>query len=379
MTKFDFAFPGTAAFEEGAARAKAYQRTRNWLTLLGIFLTLALFFVYFALGLDQSFLERSRFVASRFGQLFFFFLFFSLYFLIFSAPLHFYSSFVVENRFGLTNHTLGTWLVDFIKKEILSFGFSVLLVLGFYAMVWQWPAHWWLGAWIGYTFITVVMGKLFPVLIVPLFYRYQPLGDGEVKQKVMDLVRRFRHRVQDVYSLNLSRTTKKANAMFCGLGKTRRIVLSDTLLSHFTADEIEAVVAHELGHFRNKDIWRHIGVSMTVSFTMFLVVFFYLQACFPAFGRQGADDIVQMPLVFFSFFLMSLLAAPLLHAYSRRRERKADEFAVQSIEDRRSFVSALAKLATVNLADPDPHPIVEFLLYDHPAIRKRIQAAKILR
>lgn len=358
-------------------RAKAYQRTRNWLTLAGLGLTLGAFMVLFACHFERSwFAISSQVVVNQYGQLSVFFLMFSLYFLLFQAPLGFYSSYVLEHQYELSNQSLRTWFRDFLKKELLSFGISLLLILGLYAIIWQDPFRWWWWTWIGYTLVSVVLGQLFPVLVVPLFYKYRPIEDGELKSRILALAKQFGLRIDNVYSLNLSRTTKKANAMFCGIGKTKRVVLADTLLDHFTPDEIEVVTAHEVGHFRHKDIWRQLALMTVISFAIFWFAGFWLRRHIPDFGYDGGADAQLLPWILFIFYLPGIFLSPLTNAYSRHRERKADEFALRVLKKPGAFISAMEKLGRMNLADPNPHPLIELILYDHPSIQKRIAFAE---
>ena len=160
------------------------------------------------------------------------------------------------------------------------------------------------------------------------------------------------------------------------MGKTKRVILGDTLLGQFSNSEIETVLAHELGHFKHKDIWKQFGIGVLVSFFAFWLAFWMLKINSSSFGLRGAGDIGDFPLLCLVFYLFSLLSSPASNAYSRYVERKADEFALRIIPDRGVFISAMEKLSAINLSDPNPHPVIEFLLYDHPSIQKRIQFAQ---
>ncbi len=357
-------------------RSKEYQGIRNRLVLAGLILTFVLFFLLFSFDLSRWFFELSGSGHSRYFRLLLYFLALSAYFFICGIPLRIYSGFVLEHRYQLSNQNFQGWLLDEVKKELISFLFSAVLVTGLYWMIWRFPSGWWIGTWVGYTLVSIILGKLFPVLVVPLFYRYKPIAEGPLKQRILALASRFGMNVENIYSLNLSKTTKKANAMFCGLGKTKRVVLADTLLDRFTDDEIEVVTAHELGHFVNRDIWRHLGFGMLTSAVIFWLSFRTVLYLEPSFGLNGAEDIQAMPILFFIFFLASLFLTPLSHAYSRWRERLADLFALKTLSSKGAFISTMEKLSETNLADPNPHPLIEFLLYDHPSIQKRISMAR---
>jgi len=216
------------------------------------------------------------------------------------------------------------------------------------------PAHWWIWAWASYAFLSYVLGKVFPVLIVPLFYKYGKLEDKELETKVLALAARFDMPVGNVYSLNLSKTTKKANAAFMGIGKTKRVVLSDTLIQNFTHSEVEVVVAHELGHYKHHDVWRLLAFGLGASLIAFAVGFGGMNALVPALSLSSAADVAGLPLLFLIFYIVNLVLMPVTNGYSRRRERAADIFALKALATREVFISCMAKLGEQNLADPEP-------------------------
>ncbi|MBI1977565.1 MAG: M48 family metallopeptidase [Candidatus Omnitrophica bacterium] len=358
-------------------RNKAYQRQRNWLTLYGLLLSLAILTVAIVFRLTFLFHDRaSQITSSSFGIVFFYFLFFSIYSLVLSLPLSFYSGFILEHRYELSNQSFLSWLWEHAKKELLSFGIAAVLVLLLYALIWNFETNWWFLAWIGYAVFSLVLGKLFPVLIVPLFYKYSPIADEVLRKRIEVLADQFGVKIQNVYSLNLSKTTKKANAAFTGFGKTKRVILGDTLLNSFNHDEIETVLAHELGHYKHHDIWKQFGFGILLSFIGFWLAAQALDAFSGPLGYLGAGDVRSFPLLCLVFFIFSLVISPAGNAFSRFAERKADQFALDVTKDTKSFISAMQKLSNTNLADPNPHPLIEFFLYDHPAIGKRIQVAE---
>lgn len=360
-------------------KASAYQRIRRRLTLFQLFLTPALLLILIATGL--TFGIRVNAITATGGNdwavVAVYFLLFSLYFMAFDLPLSYYASFMLEHEFQLSNQTLRQWVLDFIKKALLGFLFSLLLLEILYWLIRAFPVGWWILAWAAYAFVSYVMGKLFPVLIVPLFYKYGKLEDRELEDRVLKLAARFGMPVKQVYSLNLSKTTKKANAAFMGIGKTKRIVLSDTLISRFSYAEIEVVLAHELGHFKNKDIWRFLGFGLVTSFLAFAAGFWGMQALMPALQLKTAADIAGLPLLFLIFYGVNFVLMPLQHGYSRHRENEADLFALRACASKTDFISCMTKLGEQNLADPNPPGWYEWLFYDHPSIAKRIQRAKL--
>lgn len=361
----------------GTEKNKAYQRMRNWLSLAGLILTAITLFAAIQARLTFVFYDwAGHFTAPPYGTLFFYFVFFSLYSLLLSFPLSFYSGFSLEHQYQLSNQTLPAWAWESAKKQLLSFSITAPLVLGLYALIWHLPSSWWFWAWAGYALFSLVLGKLFPILIVTLFYKYSPISDEVLKKKIEALADRFGVHIQNVYSLNLSKTTKKANAAFSGFGKTKRVILGDTLLASFDHGEIETVLAHELGHYKHHDIWKQFAFGTVFSFIGFWAAFQSMGLFSHGLGYSGAGDIRSFPLLCLIFFVFGLILTPAGNAFSRLAERRADEFAIEATKDKISFISAMQKLSDQNLADPNPNPIIEFLLYDHPAIGKRIQMAE---
>ena len=367
--------PGELSSEE-LKNAKSYQRIRNWLTLVDIVLTILLLCVMMGFGIQNFFLWLAGISNHLWLELFLFFLGFSLFFLVFHLPFRFYSGYLLEKRYQLSNHTPQSWVMETLKKEILSFVLTTALVFLLFLLVWKNPKDWWWWTWLAYAGVTILLGKLFPILIIPLFYKYDPLPEGELRARIVTLANRFGMNVKNIYSLNLSKTTKKANAAFLGLGKTKRIVLSDTLIQNFTNDEIETVLAHELGHFKHKDIWKQLALGMIMSWMAFWLVHRVLDSVAADFGYLGIKDLYYFPLLCLVFYSFSLIVSPLGNFFSRYVEKQADLFALRATRDQDAFISAMEKLSQMNLADPSPHPLIEFLLYDHPAIGKRIALAQ---
>ncbi len=362
------------AVEYSPEKAKTYQRKREILTLLHLVITPALLALVIMTGLSAWLKETAQAVSpSPFLVFAVYFIFYSLFMMLAEFPFSFYSGYVVEKKFSLSNQSFAGWLGVYLKKTVLSFVFSLFLIEGFYFLVWNFPNRWWLGAWGAFALISYFMGKIFPVFIVPMFYKYGLVENQEVKDLILKLAARFKMPLSQVYSLNLSKTTKKANAAFMGLGKTRRVVLSDTLLAHFTPEEIEAVVGHELGHCVHQDIWKQLALGLVTSFAGFWLVFKILPSAAQIFGFYGPGDIASLPLFFLMFYVFYLVLTPLQNAFSRKVEREADRFAFEACAKPKILRECLEKLARVNLSDPDPNPVFEWFFYDHPSIGNRVR------
>jgi len=239
------------------------------------------------------------------------------------------------------------------------------------------PDTWWLWAAGLLLIFDVVLSTLAPVLIFPIFNKYTPLGEEHAGliERLMKLAERAHTRVRGVYQFDMSRRTKAANAALTGMGNTRRILLGDTLLNEFTTDEIETVLAHELGHHVHKDIPLGIAVSTVLTLGGLYLASVVLNWGVSYFGFTGPGDIAALPLFILVMGAYGLLTMPLGNAFSRWRERRADDYALKMTGNGPAFASALTRLANQNLADVDPEPWVEFLLYSHPALGKRIEKA----
>lgn len=295
-------------------------------------------------------------------------------------PLGYYSGFVIEHRFGLSNQTRRAWLGEQIKGLGLMLAFEIPLTTGAYAVIRRWPRAWW-AILSGLSVpLTVLLAQLFPVLIAPIFNKYEPLRDRALAERLKQLAAESGIQVADVLQMDMSRQTEKANAFFAGLGPTKRIVLADTLLEKFTPEEIEAVVAHETGHQAHHDIWRFVALGTAFTFILTYTVSRAANWSLVRFGRKigtsDLGDVATLPLLGWILSLAGLVLTPLQSAYSRRIERNADTFALRLTHDPLGFGSAMTRLAEVNLSDPKPPAVVRYLLYSHPPVAERIERAR---
>jgi STE24 endopeptidase len=255
-------------------------------------------------------------------------------------------------------------------------GLLVLEVI--YALLRAAPQTWWLWAAGAMLLFSVVLANLAPVLLMPLFNKFVPLGDehADLARRLMRLAERANTRVRGVYRFDMSRRTRAANAALTGIGSTRRIILGDTLIDSFTPDEIETVLAHELGHHVHRDIPIGIVVESVVTLIGFGAAAIIIQWGATALGFAGPSDIATLPLFALAMGAFGVITMPLGNGYSRWRERRADEYALSATGNGEAYASALTRLANQNLADADPEAWVEFLLYSHPALSKRIAMAR---
>jgi STE24 endopeptidase len=245
-----------------------------------------------------------------------------------------------------------------------------------YALLAYQPQWWWLWVAVILLFFSVIMANLAPVLIFPLFYKFTPLPEGELTERLMALVARANTKVRGVFSMHLSNKTTAANAALMGLGNTRRIVLGDTMTDRYTVDEIEVVLAHELGHHVHHDIWKLlISQSILMLGGLFVANLILHQVVESSHLYTALTDPATLPFLFLLMGLFGLIVMPISNSYSRRVEYQADEYALQSTQKVSAFKSAMTRLANQNLAEIEPSPLVELLFHSHPSIRKRLQHA----
>lgn len=365
--------------EDTASVAKRYARIKLRLSLLGTALFFALTILVLASDATRILEETARrFVDNDYGVLLAFTAALGVAEVILTFPLQYYSGFYLEHKYNLSNQTLSAWMWEGLKGLLVSIPIVVPLIAVLYYCVRTFGSLWWLPVGSLLFLVSVVLARLTPVLLLPLFYKFKPLQDGELKTKILALCHNFGMPVQGVFVFDMSKNTKKANAAFTGIGKSKRIILGDTLVANFRDEEIESVFAHELGHYK----LRHIAVMMALgtvnSFLgLFLTALLY-QHSLAWFGFVSPDQIAAFPLLALWLGVYSLVANPLTNVISRAHEHAADRFAVRLTGNAEALGNSLKKLASINLADVSPDPWVEFLFHSHPSIEKRIRAIDLV-
>jgi STE24 endopeptidase len=360
------------------AEAREYARIRRRLMVLDLALgglyALAWLVLGWSKALEGMLLELTTNVwllVAAFGAIFG-----GIYFLL-GLPLSYFSGYTLPHRYGLSTQTFKGWVIDQVKSVMVGGALALFVLEVIYAVLRSAPDTWWLWAGVILLFFNVILANLAPVLLFPIFYKFTPLGDehAELVERLVRLAERAKTHVRGVYQFDMSRRTKAANAALTGLGNTRRIILGDTLIKEFTEDEIETVMAHELGHHVHRDLPIGLLVESVITLGGLYLASVGLDWGVTAFGFESPADIAALPLFALVIGAYGLLTMPLVNAYSRWRERRADEYALQATGNGKAYASALARLANQNLAEADPEPWVEFLLYSHPALGKRIAMA----
>ncbi|MCC7181412.1 MAG: M48 family metallopeptidase [Acidobacteria bacterium] len=291
-------------------------------------------------------------------------------------PFSWYQGFALEHRYGLSTQSGAHWLADQVKAACLALTIAVIAASVIFASLRRWPDWWWMISAGAFAAALVGLARIAPVLLLPIFYKFRPLDRPPLVDRLMALAARARTDVVGVFEWVLSGHTRKANAALAGLGHTRRILLSDTLLADYTDDEIEVVLAHELAHHVHRDLWRGIAVQTLVLVGGFYAADVVLRAAVVRLGLRGMADPAALPLLMLVGGTWSFLALPLVNALSRAQERAADRYALEATRNPEAFVSAMKRLSQQNLAEERPSALARWLFYSHPPIRERIEAAR---
>ncbi len=287
-------------------------------------------------------------------------------------PLQLTSSYFLEHAYGFSNQTIPAWIGERVKGLMLSTVLVAPVLLFFYYALRTLGNLWWLPAATLLCVIQLLVMRIVPTFIFPLFYKFKSLEEGDLKQAVRQTAVTVGVPIEGVYVVNLSKNTKKANATFTGRGGSRRVILGDTLVANLTDDEIFAVFAHELAHYKLKHMWVGFTVSVAATFlTLFLVAQLYV-ASIGWFGLTSPEQIAALPVAALWLGVLSLVTTPFGNFISRAQEHAADRWGVKMSGNKKAFANVLAKVARISIADPLPHPLVEFLFHRHPSLSKRI-------
>jgi len=364
---------------EHVSNEKLYNRIKLRLSIIDLVLDLLLITVLAFSGISAFIAGISGITGNIYGDFLIFMFVIGLGLSIIGLPLDFYGSYIVEHKFGLSNQTFFKWVWERIKSTALSVVIGVPVSLVFYFLIRSMGDKWWL-YFAGFIFVvSVFFARVAPVVIFPLFYKFTRLEDGEIKEKLEKILSQVNIQITGIFSFNMSKDTKKANAGFTGLGKIKRIILSDTLLEKFTPDEIAIVFAHEAGHYKHRHIVKNIMFSTVIIFASFYICSVLHSLTIKSMGFENVYDLAALPALVFYLTLSGLIMMPVTNFISRKYEFQADAYALKITSDLNSFISTMEKLAEINLADKEPHPVVEFFLYSHPSIKRRIEAARNLK
>jgi STE24 endopeptidase len=295
-----------------------------------------------------------------------------------SLPFSLFSTFVIEEIFDFNEQTLKVWAKDTLIMTTVSVVLVGVLGAGLLFFIDLLPQFWWLAGVGLVTLLSLVMLVLFPQVIMPMMFDFEPINEGDLRESVENVFDKAGFTCEAIYEMEMSSHTSKSNAMFAGFGPAKRVALGDTLIDNHTLPEIESVLAHELAHYKKKHIWKMVGTSVVQYGVMFVVLGFLIDQpwLYEMFGLPASATYAGLLTGMLWLYPIQLVTTPLNNRLSIRHEYEADAFAVETTGNPDAEVSSLSKLADENLANPFPHPWYEAFHYDHPPIPKRIQAVR---
>ncbi len=301
---------------------------------------------------------------------------FMVYLQVIGSPFMFYSGFIIDHKFGLSTQRRKGWVVDEVKGLAVAVIFGVLATVVLYYLI-RITSLWWLAAAALFAVFSILLSIILPYVIMPIFYKLIPLADQDLKNSLIEMSRKVGAKsIGRVLVADESRRSVRANAMFSGIGKSGAIILFDTLTDNFTRREVVTVVAHELGHYVNKDIWKSAMISGLLAVPPFFITDYALRSCASSLGLASIADPAGIPIIFGILIGVNFSLQPISNALSRLLEGKADEFALRSSDDPDAQASAEKRLADMSLAVDKPNRLVEFFFYSHPAPARRVRLAE---
>ena len=363
------------------SRAKEYNRVKQRIMLIGLAISMIGGAIFAVSGLPMRLSERvDRFSPNKWVRRSIFAGIVTVGELLIGLPLGYFSGFVLEHRYGLSNQSRSQWFIEQLKGLAVSLPFAALGTNLILEIIGRWPKRWWAIATSLALPFTVLLSQLSPVLLMPIFNKFEPLKDTELADRLKNLARESGINVASVMQMDMSRQTNKANAFFAGMGRTRRIVLADTMLDRFSSKEIEVVVAHEIAHQAHRDLWWMIGLGTVftagISWSVDLVAKRIVSQFGDRFELRSISHVSALPLLSWLLAVVAFALAPLQNLMSRIIERRADTYALRLTNDPKSFESAMSLLGEMNLDDPKPSAFVKYTMYSHPPIAERIARAR---
>ncbi|MEI6631121.1 MAG: M48 family metallopeptidase [bacterium] len=367
-------FSGSASASD---KTSQYCRIKYTLVIIETGYLVALLFLFTGLGLSAVLVKHlSGLVRASFLLLPVYIIVAYLAYYLLDFPLNFYQSFVLEHRFGLSNQKIKDWLKDQAKSSLLFYLIALILAGVFYYTLKHFLHSWWLVFSLFWIFLSLVLTKLTPVLIIPLFFKYKKLEDKQLRNRIVKLSEKMGVGILDVFEIDLSKKTLKGNAAFVGWGRTKRVILADTLKDKYDYDEIEVILAHEFAHYRLGHFLKLILFNSFFTVVSFYLLFIAGDRALGLFGFNSLWEIAALPVVLIYLVLLGLIMQPLQNYLSRRYERAADKEALKATGLREAFISTFEKLAAQNLADRNPSTLIKFLFFSHPPIDERIALAR---
>jgi len=362
--------------KEKQLQAKRYEKEKRLLGLASMALSLVILLGFYFSGLSAWF-ANLQIGNSIIWTFLLYVLSFQMISAFFGFPLSFYSSYVHEHRWNFSNHTVKSWLWEQIKGFLVGLILMlVLLGLLFWIMA-VYAQSWWLIAGLAFAFVSVVLATIFPVVILPIFNKYTPVENKELTDTLERILSEGGLKSSGFFKEDMSRQTKKENAFLAGLGKTRRVVLGDNLMENMSVPEIESIIAHEVGHYKNRHIWKNLVIGTLEGVVAFFILNLAMRSIFPQFLSSTSWNLTLYPVfVIMAGGISVFLFSPFSNALSRYFEKNADRYALESIQDKKAFMTAMAGLADRNLSNAYPEWWVKLLYYSHPPVGERLATAE---
>lgn len=362
---------------ETGKEVKSYNKTKIVVSLINTLFVFVFLAILVFTGLSKDFAVFSNQVTDNaYLSLSIFALLILAIETVLTFPLSFYSGYHIEHKYNLSNQKFINWLWESIKSGLISIVIILPLLLFFLYILKSDHNFWWIWVGLALFFFSVLLARLAPVIIMPLFYKFKPIENESLKNRIAKLCSDAGVEIEGIFSFNLSKETKKANAGFTGIGKSKRIIISDTLLEKFSDEEIEVVFAHELGHYRHHHLWKGMLFNTIVTFTGLYLVSIALKGSVQYFNYSGIDDIAAFPLVMLLLSIYGFVLMPLTNLFSRTHEKEADYYAMETTNNFSAFKSTMTKLCELNLSDKEPNKYIEMFFYSHPSINNRINFIK---
>jgi len=355
-------------------QAKKYEKENRLIGLCGSFLSFAFILVFYFSGFSHSLANLN--ISFIWAFLFYLVVFLFLTTII-GLPLGYYSGYIHEHKWGFSNYTPKTWAIDQLKSFLVSLVLLPLLLGLLFLVFAEFPDTWWLVAGIATTLVSIVFVTLFPVVILPIFNKYDPIEDEKLTSQLSEILNKAGLRSSGFFKQDMSRQTKKENAFLAGMGKTRRVVIADNLLTHMSLPEITSVIAHEVGHYRFSHLPKNIVIGTIQQLITFYLLNIIMKTLFPEFLTSNTANLALFPIFgLIMGLLSSLLFGPLNNLLSRFFERQADQTSLELFPDKDAFKKAMAGLANRNLSNAYPEWWVKLLYYSHPPIGERLAFAE---
>jgi STE24 endopeptidase len=359
---------------EKQIQAQKYEKEKRLFSLLGSVISFAFVLWYYFSGFS---FQIAHLEFSFIWTFLIYVLIFQIISTVIGLPLSYYSGYVHEHKWGFSNYTHKTWALDQLKSFLVGLVLFPLLLGLLYWVFATFPDIWWLVAGAATAIVSVIFATLFPVVIAPIFNKYDPIEDVSLVNKLTEILEKAGLKPGGFFKQDMSKQTKKENAFLAGLGKTRRVVMADNLLEHMSEGEISSVIAHEVGHYKYSHLPKNIVMGTTQQLIIFYLLDMTMKKFFPEFLTSNTANLALFPMIgLIMGFLSGFLFGPLNNWISRYFERQADQVSLELYSQKDDFLSAMAGLANRNLSNAYPSGWVKWLYYSHPPIGERLALAE---